>query len=60
MWPLVWKQGNASYVHERMVGTPQALLMKSIVSVLLVRDWARASGVGSDGEELLGSESVSE
>ncbi|CAK9001110.1 unnamed protein product [Durusdinium trenchii] len=22
--PLVWKQGNASYVHERMVGTPQA------------------------------------
>ncbi|CAK9025732.1 Probable dipeptidase B [Durusdinium trenchii] len=24
VWPLVWKQGNASYVHERMVGTPQA------------------------------------
>ncbi|CAK9025757.1 Peptidyl-prolyl cis-trans isomerase FKBP65 (PPIase FKBP65) (70 kDa peptidyl-prolyl isomerase) (FK506-binding protein 65) (AtFKBP65) (Immunophilin FKBP65) (Peptidyl-prolyl isomerase ROF2) (Protein ROTAMASE FKBP 2) (Rotamase) [Durusdinium trenchii] len=35
--PLVWKQGNASYVHERMVGTPQALLMKSIVSVLLMK-----------------------
>ena len=24
MRPLVWEHGNASYVHERIVGTPQA------------------------------------